>query len=85
MKNTMKAKIGYLIKKLPDGRLALFDGIHALFTFKIRFMEDYIDECANGNNECALKMGVLTTRAGNQFIYWCDEETGEDFLTEVTI
>ena len=46
-------------------------------------MGDYIEEVVNGNNECAVKFEVFTTRKGNQFIYWGDTETGEDFITKV--
>lgn len=89
MKDTIKSKEGYKVRHYTcsvnenGDNVVVFEGIHALFSGKERTMEDYIDECKNGNNECAVKFEVFTTVKGNQFIYWGDLETGEDFVTKV--
>lgn len=89
MEDTIKANVGYKVKcftcSLNDNgdNVLVMDGIHALFTAKLRVMEDYIDECENGNNECAEKYEVFTTEKGNQYIWWVDNETGDDFITKV--
>lgn len=85
MRNTITAKIGYRMKKSKtnENLRAVYDGDILLFVGELRSMEDYIDECKNGNNECAIKYEVFTTIYGNQFIYWGDIETGEDFITKV--
>ena len=89
MKNTIKAKDGYVVRHTryplnPRGdKVYVLDGEHLLFKAKERSMDDYIDEYKDGNNECAVKYEVFTTVKGNQFIYWGDTETGEDFITKV--
>ena len=89
MKDTIKAKIGYKVRhficSLNDNGddVLVMDGVHTVFTAKERTMDDYIDECKNGNNECAVTYEVFTTVKGNQFIYWGDTETFEDFITKV--
>lgn len=89
MRNTIQSKLGYKVRyfdcSLNDNgdNVLVMEGIHTLFTAKERTMDDYIDECKNGNNECAVKYEVFTTVEGNQFIYWGDTETCEDFITKV--
>ena len=85
MKNTIKAKNGFIVRhsEISDGFCKVLDGNEFLFFAELRSMEDYVDECKNGNNECAVKFEVFTTAKGNQFIYWGDIETGEDFITKV--
>lgn len=89
MKDTIKANVGYTVKHFtlplnPRGdKVCVMDGIHCILKAQERSMEDYIDEYKNGNNECAVKFEVFTTIKGNQFIYWGDLETGEDFVTKV--
>lgn len=95
MKDTIKAKDGYKIKIFRNGfnelrpitdrgdNALVFDGDKVLYAAKVRTMDDYIDECKNGNNECAIKYEIFTTVKGNQYIYWSDTETGEDFITKI--
>ena len=85
MRNTIKAKVGYVVKHLksdPD-TIRLYDGDECLFQGTLRTYEDYIDECVNGNDETAVKCEVFTTVKGNQFVYWRCEEFDEDYLTKV--
>lgn len=94
MKDTIKAKNGYTVKQcIKKGQAntqsipiygKVFDGDKLLFIAQYRSLDDYNDECKNKSNECAVKYEIFTTVKGNQFIYWGDEETGEDFLTKVT-
>ena len=85
MRNTIKAKIGYTVRKSKsmENFRAVFDGEELLFVGDLRSMEDYIDEYKNGGNECAVKYEVFTTIHGNQFIYWGCLETSEDYITKV--
>lgn len=85
MKDTVTAKTAYKVFhsktnpcniRVRDGQDILFDGVE-------RTWDDYIDECVKGNNEMALQMDVFTTDRGNQFVYWIDLETGEDFISRV--
>lgn len=91
MKDTIKAKIGYRVKYLhhketqePTGFANVYDGgKEKIYRAKMRTFEDYEDEVLQENNECARLMEIFTTEKGNQFIYWVDFETGEDFLTKI--
>ncbi len=90
MKDTIKAKCGYKVKyiqyketKEQTGFANVYDGEKRLFTAEIRSYEDYKDEVLQENNECAGLMEIFTTEKGNQFIYWADFETNEDFLTKI--
>lgn len=95
MKDTIKAKFGYKVRRFTGSfgetkqisdygdKCLVFDGNKVLFAAQIVPMEKYKDECENGNNECAVKNEVFTTIKNNQFIYWSDIETGEDFLTKI--
>lgn len=90
MRNTIKAKQGFYVvfeesemlgEKITFG--ILVDGTTRKLRAEIRTMADYKDEVVNGNNECAYKVGVLTTKNGEQFILWTDYEIEEFYLTEV--
>ena len=85
MRNTIKAKVGYRVRKSKanENLRAVYDGEDLLFVAELRSMDDYIDEYKNGGNECAVKYEVFTTVNGNQFIYWGCTETNEDFITKV--
>lgn len=90
MKDTIKADNGYIVKYLQNkktkertGFANVYDGEKHLFTAEMRTYEDYKDEVLQGNNECAGIMEIFTTKKGNQFIYWVDYETNEDFLTKI--
>lgn len=90
MKDTIKAKIGYKVKYLrhkstqePTGFANVYDSEEKLFRAEMRTFEDYEDEVLQENNECARLLEIFTTEKGNQFIYWVDVETGENFLTKV--
>ena len=88
MKNTIKAKTGYSVHilvnkktKKPNGFCYLYDGEKELFRAELRSYADYLDE--KEQNECFCKCEVFTTIKGNQYIYWIDTETQEDYLTKV--
>lgn len=85
MINTIRAKDGYKVRhgKKDKNNIWVYDGKKLLFRGRLRTWNDYNDECKNGNNEMAVKMEVFTTVKGNQFIYWADLETDEDFITKV--
>lgn len=47
-----------------------------------RPVEDYIDECLHGMNECAVLIDKYERALdGKDCIVWCDEETGEIFIS----
>ena len=85
MRNTIKAKVGYVIwsKKSKPNKVIVCDGDDVLFEGERRSWEDYKNEVLDYGNEMAHKVEVFTTVKGNQFIYWRDEETDEDFITKV--
>lgn len=88
MKNTIEAKQGYVIKgaKLKDSNIPVNivkDGEQIIMICDKASFEKYIDECVNGNNECAELCEIFTTVKGNQFIYWRDNELDIDYLTKV--
>lgn len=89
MKDTIKADNGYKVKYLQNkktkertGFANVYDGEKYLFTAEIRSFADYKDEVLQGNNEMAVLYEVFTTTKGNQFLYWRDIETDEDFLAK---
>ena len=85
MRNTIKAKVGYEVRRLkskPDV-IRVYDGDNFLFQGTLRTYEDYVDECVNGNDETAVQYEVFTTVKGNQFVYWRCEEYDEDYLTKI--
>jgi hypothetical protein len=87
MKNTIQAKVGYRIKRIKnkENYRVILDGDEVLFIAEVKSMEDYIDECKSGNNECAEEYEVFTTIKGNQFIYWGDYEINADYITKISV
>ena len=85
MRNTIKAKVGYVIWHYASepNKLIVCDGDDVLFEGEHRSWEDYKEEVLEGGNEMAHKVEVFTIMKGNQFIYWRDEESDEDFITKV--
>ena len=85
MRSTIKAKTGYIVKRLKSNpnTIRLYDGDELLFQGTLRTYEDYVDECVNGNDESAVKYEVFTTIKGSQFVYWRCEEYDEDYLTKI--
>ena len=85
MRNTIKAKNGYIVKQLKSdpNRVRVYDGEVFLFEGERRSYEDYVEEVVNEGNEMARKCEVFTTTKGNQFIYWRDEEADWDLITKI--
>lgn len=86
MKDTITPKEFYsvkLVRNLITGEelRRIDDGVNPLFVAKERTMDEYLDE--SFNNECFERMEVFTTRKGNQFIYWRDNEIDADYITKV--
>lgn len=87
MKNTIKAKNGYRVKKAKNIRTgeevcAILDGVDILFVAYERTYDDYKEE--ERNNEMFNRCEIFTTVKGNQFIYWRDEELDADYVTKLT-
>ena len=85
MRNTIKAKVGYIVKrrKSDPTQVRVYDGEDFLFEGEMRSYEDYVEEVVNEGNEMAVKYEVFTTTKGNQFVYWRDEEADWDLITKV--
>lgn len=85
MRNTIKAKNGYIVKQLKSDpkQVRVYDGEVFLFEGERRSYEDYVEEVVNEGNEMARKCEVFTTTKGNQFIYWRDEEADWDLITKI--
>lgn len=85
MKNTIKAKNGYIVKQLKSDptQVRVYDGDELLFEGERRSYEDYVEEVVNEGNEMARKCEVFTTVKGNQFVYWRDEEADWDLITKI--
>lgn len=90
MKDTIKAENGYRVVYLRNketkektGFAKVYDGNNCLMIAEIRSYEDYEDEVINQNNEMATLYEVFTTTKENQFLYWRDIETDEDFITKI--
>lgn len=85
MRNTIKAKNGYIVKQLKSdpNRVRVYDGDEFLFEGERRSYEDYVEEVVNEGNEMARKCEVFTTTKGNQFVYWRDEEADWDLITKI--
>lgn len=87
MKDTIKAINGYSVRYAKNKRTneevaVLYDGMACIMIAKKCSFSDY---CENEKqNEMFEFMEKFTTRNGNEFIYWVDKETGEDFLTKIT-
>ena len=87
MRNTIKAKDGYRVVKVKniitgEEEYRIDDGCNPLVVAQMRSYEDYKDE--ERQNEMFRRCEVFTTVDGNQFIYWRDEETDEDYITKVS-
>ena len=86
MKDTIKAKFGYHVRKVRniitgDEAYRIDDGNNPIFVAKRTDMDTYqYNKC---ENEMFQLCEVFTTLKGNQFIYWRDNETDEDFVTKV--
>lgn len=85
MRNTIKAKNGYIVKQLKSdpNQVRVYDGEDFLFEGERRSYEDYVEEVVNEGNEMARKCEVFTTTKGNQFVYWRDEEADWDLITKI--
>ena len=91
MKDTIKAVKGYNLFALKDpdngervkGKRLLRDGEQGIMIASIMKLTDM--EAEREVNECWNFCEKFTTESGNEFIYWNDTETGEDFLTKVPI
>ena len=86
MRNTIKAKHGYHIRKgrnivTGEELYLIYDGAQPIFVTQKRSWEDYKDE--KEQNECFNLCEVFTTEKGNQFIYWRDEEIDADYITQI--
>ena len=89
MKDTIKAKEGYWIGKnqmlsynYGENARAVLDGQKVVMICTMTSLEEYQEN--REQNECFMQCEVFTTRDGNQFIYWTDIETGEDFITKIS-
>ena len=88
MKDTIKAKEGYWIGTNnmlkynygPNAR-AVLDGEKLIMICEMTSLEEY--KANKEENECFVLQEVFTTRDKNQFVYWSDGETGEDFITKL--
>lgn len=95
MKTTIKAKVGYRVRRIviqdPNSDLltlfkapcVLRDGEDMVMIAELRSMADYEREVECGENEAAHFCECFITVKGHKFIYWRDEETDEDFLSQV--
>lgn len=85
MKDTIKAKNGYIVKqrKSDPTQVRIYDGEDFLFEGERRSYEDYVEELIEAGNEAARKCEVFTTTKGNQFVYWRDEEADWDLITKI--
>lgn len=85
MRNTIKAKVGYEVRRLKSNPncVGVYDGDECLFQGILRTYEDYVDECVEGGDETAVRCEIFTTVKGNQFVYWRCEEYDEDYLTKI--
>lgn len=86
MRNTIKAKYGYRVRKVVnidtgDEGFGVYDGSNLLFVGTKRPYSEYKDD--ERNNEMFRFCEIFTTVKGNQFIYWRDEEIDEDYITKV--
>lgn len=85
MKDTIKSKAGYRIRagKNIHGEIIkiIYEGDNILFWAYPMNMSEY--KYHKENNEAFNFCEVFTTRGGNQFIYWRDEEIDRDYITNV--
>ena len=89
MKDTIKAKEGYWIGKnqmlsynYGENARAVLDGQKVVMICTMTSLEEYQEN--KEQNECFKQLEVFTTRDGNQFIYWIDTETCEEFITKIS-
>ena len=94
MKTTIKAKIGYHVKRSNridevgklmgyDTPALLLDGDDPVMIAGIRSYVDYQDELVRSGNEAAVLCEVFKTIKGNIFAYWRDNEVDKDYLTKI--
>ena len=85
MRNTIKAKNGYIVKqrKSDPTQVRVYDGEDFLFEGERRSYEDYVEEVVNEGNEMAKRSELFTTTKGYQFIYWRDDEADWDSMTKI--
>ena len=82
LRDTIKAKCGYrVVKAQVRNSVVVYDGTEMLYVAELKSVEQYFSEQAD--NECFKQYEVFTDCLGNQFVYWGDFETGDDFLTQV--
>ena len=100
MNNTITAKQGYRVCTLKEGtdlyELASFnfdetdmknvkvvaDGTSLVMFALLVPYKDYLEE--REENECFNLCEVFTTRKGNQYVYWRDEEIDLDCITKIS-
>lgn len=94
MKITIKAKVGYKVRRLNkidevglllgyDKPCMLIDGNDPVMIAGLRDEKDYRDEVVFCGNEAARKCEIFKTEKGNIFVYWRDEEADKDFITKL--
>lgn len=86
MRNTIKAKEGYICRKIrnkitSEERYVVYDGSKFVMEACSADYDTYLYNYSYNEEFCLFE--VFTTVKGNQFIYWYDKETLEDFLTKV--
>lgn len=84
MRDTIKAKDGYRVFKTKSGGndRIVCDGETPLFLAELVSHDEYIDEMRN--NEMFNLCEVFTTRKGQQYAYWRDEEFDVDYITKLS-
>ena len=86
MKDTIKAKVEYIVRKAHDKRdgkeyRILFDGDEMIMVAVPLSLNDHYYHV--DNNECYHVLERFTTRSGTNFIYSRDEEINVDYLVKV--
>lgn len=88
MKDTITAKEGYWIGtndmlkyNYGQNARAVLDGQELIMICEITSLQEYKDN--KDKNECFVFQEIFTTKDENQFVYWSDSETGEDFITKL--
>lgn len=61
----------------------LYDGGRFIMYARYASWDEYNQDILSFGNECAHFCEAFTTRKGNQFIYWRDEEIDAVYLTKV--
>lgn len=96
MKDTIKAKVGYHLRKVSKNALDILPDYFKENGHEPRILKDgdefvllgirtSIDEmkAERDGNEMFAFYEAFTTEKGNHFIYWGDLETGDDYFTPV--